>query len=181
MARCGDANLRSVEVLEKVEDDVGEDEGSDASGDVVEHDARAFGESFELADGPGLGDVEEAEEDEGEKRVLPGGGEGDESDELAGDLVDNDEAGIFTAGLSGDDGGGRDADESDEEGSDGCGDREGGEGRGKGVGGGVPEQDGGDASVGAGAGLEVSSAEEGGKGPGPEGFSCCRHERDFTW
>ena len=43
--------------------------------------------------------------------VLPVGGNGDERDELAGDFVDDDEAGVFAAGLAGDDGGGGNADE----------------------------------------------------------------------
>ena len=46
----------------------------DAGGYVVEHDAGAGGEGFELADGPGLEDVEEAEENEGQDRVGPVGG-----------------------------------------------------------------------------------------------------------
>ncbi len=56
--------------------------------------------------GGGLSDVEEAEEEEREEGVVPVGGDGDEGDELAGDLVDDDVAGVFAAGLAGDDGGG---------------------------------------------------------------------------
>ena len=84
-------------------------EGEEAGGDVVEHDAGAGGEAFELADGWGLEDVEEAEEEEGEGGVAPVGGDGDEGDELAGDLVDDDVAGVFAAGFAGYDRGGRDA------------------------------------------------------------------------
>ncbi len=91
-------------------DELRDDEGEDAGGDVVEHDAGAGGESLELADGRGFEDVEEAEEEEGEGGVLPVGGDGDEGDELAGDLVDDDVAGVFAGGLAGDDGGGGDAD-----------------------------------------------------------------------
>ncbi len=50
--------------------------------------------------------------------MLPVGGDGDEGDELAGDLVDDDVAGVFAAGLAGDDGGGRDADEGGGEGGE---------------------------------------------------------------
>src|SRR5215469_5110807 len=54
--------------------DEGEDgEGVEAGGDVVEHDAGAFGEALELADGWGLEDVEEAEEQEGDDGVCPVG------------------------------------------------------------------------------------------------------------
>ena len=87
-------------------EDVDDGEGEEAGGDVVEHDAGAFGEGFELADGPGLEDVEEAEEQEGDGGVLPVGVDGDEGDELAGDLVDDDEAGVFAGGFAGGDGGG---------------------------------------------------------------------------
>ena len=48
-------------------------EGEEAGGYVVEHDAGAFGEVLQSADGPGLPDIEEAEEEEGEKGVLPVG------------------------------------------------------------------------------------------------------------
>ena len=90
--------------------DLGDGEGEEAGGYVVEHDAGAGGEVFELADGRGLEDVEGAEEEEGEGGVAPVGGDGDEGDELAGDLVDDDVAGVFAAGFAGDDGGGWDAD-----------------------------------------------------------------------
>ena len=84
-------------------------EGEEAGGYVVEHDAGAGGEAFELADGGWLEDVEEAEEEEGEGGMLPVGGDGDEGDELAGYLVDDDVARVFAAGFAGDDGGGGDA------------------------------------------------------------------------
>src|ERR1700723_3078720 len=46
-----------------------------------------------------LEDVEEAEEQEGEYGVRPVGRAEDEGDELAGNLVDDDVAGVFAAGL----------------------------------------------------------------------------------
>jgi hypothetical protein len=55
------------------QDDLGDDERQEAGGDVVEHDAGAGGEAFELADGRGLEDVEEAEEEQGEDGVGPVG------------------------------------------------------------------------------------------------------------
>lgn len=149
---------------------VGAEEGEDAGGDVVEHDAGASGEALQLTDGRGLEDVEEAEEEEGEGGVPPVGGEGNEGDELTGDLVDDDVAGVFTVAFAGDDGGGGDAD--GDGGECGC---EGGEGEGErgwveGVSGTEPEEDGGDGAVGAGAGAEEAGTEEGGDEPGPAGF-----------
>jgi len=84
-------------------------EGEEAGGYVVEHDAGAGGEGFELADGPGFEDIEEAEEDEGEDGVGPVGGAEDQGEELAGYLVDDYEAGVFAAGFPGYYGGGWDA------------------------------------------------------------------------
>jgi hypothetical protein len=52
-------------LLKEVAEEVGAEEGEEAGGYVVEHDAGAGGEAFELADGWWLEDVEEAEEDEG--------------------------------------------------------------------------------------------------------------------
>ncbi len=63
--------------------------------------------------GGGLRMSKSAEEEEGEGGVAPVGGDGDEGDELAGDLVDDDVAGVFAAGFAGDDGGGWDADQGD--------------------------------------------------------------------
>ena len=74
-----------------------DDEGEETGGYVVEHDTGAGGKAFELADGGRFEDVEEAEEEEGEGGVLPVGGDGDEGDELAGYLVDDDVAGVFAA------------------------------------------------------------------------------------
>jgi hypothetical protein len=51
-------------MVEIVEEEAGE-EGEEAGGYVVEHDAGAVGEGFEPTDGPRLPDVEEAEEEEG--------------------------------------------------------------------------------------------------------------------
>ena len=110
VARCG-GNRK----LEPAGEGEAADEGEEAGGDVVQHDAGAGGEGFEPADGPGLPDVEEAEEDEGEEGVGPVGAHGDEGEPLAGDLVDDDEAGVFAAGFAGDDGCGGDADERGED------------------------------------------------------------------
>ena len=151
-------------------DEMCEEESEEAGGNVVEHDAGAFVEAFELADGWRLEDVEETEEEEAEGEVFTVGRDGDEGDELAGDLVDDDVAGVFAVRLARDDGGGGDADERDGERGD-----DGGDGQRemrwiKDVCGNVPEQNRGDATVGARTGLEQASSEEGADGPGPEGF-----------
>ena len=152
------------------EHDAGE-EREKAGGDVVEHDAGACGDGFELADGPGFEDVEETEEEEIEGGVAPVWGCEDEGEELAGDFVDDDEARVLAGGFARGDGGGGDADERDENGGEGGGKDERGARGGEGVGGGVPEEDGEDAAVCAGAWLQVAGTEEGGKGPGPAGLA----------
>ena len=96
-------------------DELEADQGVDSGGDVVEHDAPAFGEEFDLADGRGFGDVEEAKEDEADERVFPSGGGGDEGDPLADGFVGDDDLGVFAAAFAGDDGRGRDGDGEQEE------------------------------------------------------------------
>src|ERR1700733_14835748 len=85
-------------------DELRHGQGEEAGGYAVGHDAGAGGEAFELADGRRFENVEQAEENEGEGGVLPVGGDCDEGDELAGDLVDDDVAGIFAARFAGYDG-----------------------------------------------------------------------------
>src|SRR3954447_24518433 len=63
-------------------------------GNIVENDAPALGESLQLAGGKGLGDVEQAEKNEGDEGVFPVGGAAQERDPLAGDFVDHHESGI---------------------------------------------------------------------------------------
>jgi len=157
-------------VVEVAEEETGE-EGEEAGGYVVEHDAGAGGEGFEAADGPGLPDVEEAEEQEVERGVAPVGCGEDEGEELASYFVDNDEAWVFAGRFARGDGGGRDADERDDEGCEGGGEGESEAAGGEEVRGSEPEEDGEDAAVGAGAGLKVAGAEEGGEGPGPAGLA----------
>ena len=110
-------------------DELGDGEGEEASGDVVEHDAGAGRDALELADGRRLEDIEETEEEEGDGGVLPVRADGDEGDELAGDFIDDDVPGVFTAGLAGDDRGGGYACSGGDDGGD-----EGAEGEGGGVG-----------------------------------------------
>ena len=92
---------------------------------IIEDNAPALGKLFKPADGKGLGDVEEAEENEGDEGVTPVGGAAEQGDPLAGDLVDDDELRIVTAGFAGDDGGGGDADQQRERDADEQGDQQG--------------------------------------------------------
>ena len=105
---------------------------------------------------------------EAQQGVTPVGGDCDEGDELTGDLVDDDVAGIFAAGFAGDDGGGGNADQRDDDGGDDCGDGQRERGDGKEVGGEEPEDDGGDRAVSSGTGLEQAGSEEGADDPGPK-------------
>ena len=79
-------------------------------GDVVQHDAGTFEETLELADWRRFEDVEETEEKQAQCCVAPVGGDGDEGNELAGNLVDDNVAGVLAARLAGHDGRRRDAD-----------------------------------------------------------------------
>ena len=166
-------------VVEVAEEQAGE-EGEEAGGYVVEHDAGACGEGFEAADGPGLPDVEEAEEEEGEGGVVPVGVARMRAKSWPatssmtmkpGSLREASRAVMVEAGMPM---------SVTSDGGEGGGDGEGECGGGEEVGGGVPEEDGEDAAVGAGAGLEVAGAEEGGEGPGPAGVAdegrCVGHD-----
>ena len=81
---------------------------------IIEDDAPAFGEIFKLADGEGFGDVEEAEENEGDQGVAQVEGAEEQGDPLAGDLVDDHELRVVAAGFAGDDGGGGDSEDDRE-------------------------------------------------------------------
>jgi len=135
-------SLCLLERLEIKMRQLGDGQGEEAGGYVVEHNTGAGGEALELADWGRLEDVEETEEDEGERGVLPVGGDGDEGDELAGYLVDDDVARVFAAGLAGDDGCGGNADKRGHDCGYRCADGQGDGSWMKDVGGGVPEEHG---------------------------------------
>jgi hypothetical protein len=99
------------ELAKPMVDELEADQGVDSGGDVVEHDAPAFGQEFDLADGRRLSDVEKAKEDECDERVFPASGRGDEGDPLADDFVGDHDLGVFAAAFAGDDGRGGDADQ----------------------------------------------------------------------
>src|ERR1700761_1320502 len=84
-------------MAQQMVDELHANERVDSCAEVVDDNADALREGFEAADRLRLQDVEEAEEKERENRVRPVGWDGDECDELAGDLVDDDEARVFPA------------------------------------------------------------------------------------
>jgi len=102
--------------------------------------------------------------------MAPVGWNGDERNELAGDLIDHHMAGIFPSGFTSYDRSGWNADECDQDGGDDGADRQRKGAYRKDVGGNKPEDDGGDGAVGSGAGLEQSCSEEGADGPRPQGL-----------
>ena len=64
-------------------------------GHIVEHDPAAFGQSFQLAYGRRLEDVERSKKYKADKKGFPSQGDSDESDQLSCDFVDDDIWGIF--------------------------------------------------------------------------------------
>ena len=134
---------------------------------IIEDDAPAAGQVFKPANGKGLGDVEEAEEEESDQCVVQVEGAEEQGDPLAGDFIDDDELRVVAAAFAGNDGGGRDAEEQRE--TDAGEEREE-----QGVRSGMeelcvggPEQDGCYGAPGAGAGLAEACAEEGCHRPCP--------------
>ncbi len=86
-------------------------EGKNSCCDIVEHDSGAFGEFLQLAHRRRLNDIERSKKYKTGEKSFPCEGDGDEGDELSGDLVDDDELGIFPAGGAGHAGGGGNADQ----------------------------------------------------------------------
>ena len=138
-------------VMEVAEEEAGE-EGEEAGGYVVEHDAGAGGEGFEAADGPGL-PMSKRRKRRRSSAAWASQVWRDEGEELAGYFVDDYEAWVFAGGLAGRDGGGGDACTRDEECGYDCGDGESEAAGGEEARGCEPEEDGEGAGVGAGAGL----------------------------
>ena len=84
--------------------------------DVIEHDSDAFRKFFQLANWRRLEDVEDSKKYKTGEKSLPRKRDGDESDQLSGNFVDDDKLGIFGGGGAGNAGRGRDADQRDEDG-----------------------------------------------------------------
>src|ERR1700679_3312723 len=91
--------------LEKNVNNLRQKQREEAGGDVIQHDAGVSGEAFKLADRRRLEDVEDAEEKQRNRRVAPVNRNRDQRNQLPRNLVDNDVAGVFAAGLAGDNGG----------------------------------------------------------------------------
>ena len=84
--------------------------------DVIEHDSDAFGKFFQLANWRRLEDVEDSKKYKTDEKSLPRQRDGDESDQLSGNFVDDDELGVFGSAGAGDAGRGGDADQRDQDG-----------------------------------------------------------------
>src|SRR5450631_2304918 len=136
-------------------------EGKNSCCHVIEHDSGALGEFLQLAHRRRLDDVEPSKKYKTGEESFPCQRDGDEGDELSGDLVDYDELGIFAAGGTRYAGGGGDADQGDE-----CCQGDGGWGAEFGrqdVHECGPDCDCGYRGPGAGAGVEAANAEESGR------------------
>jgi hypothetical protein len=85
------------------------------SRDIVEHDPAAFRKSFQLSNGKRLEDVEDSKKYKTGKKSFPRERNGNQGNELSGDLVDDYEVGVFSGGGARDTGGGGDRDEGDDD------------------------------------------------------------------
>jgi hypothetical protein len=72
-------------------------ESENSCRDIIEHDSGAFGKSLQLAHRRRLEDIERSEKYKTREKSFPCQGDGDEGDELSGDLVDYDELWVFSA------------------------------------------------------------------------------------
>src|ERR1035438_5678332 len=84
--------------------------GEDSCRHIVEHDSGAFWKSLQSPHRRGLDDIEGSKKYKTREESFPREGDGDQSDELPGDLVDYDELRVFPARRPGDASGGGDAD-----------------------------------------------------------------------
>src|ERR1700733_11979550 len=144
-----------------------DDERVNPCPEIVDDYTGAFGKLLQTADRKGFQNIEGTKQYKAGKKRFPSEGDRNESNELSGDLVDDDELRIFAAGSTGDAGGGGDADKSDDGGRDDC--RPGALRERNLRSRCSPQEDGGDGSPSAGTGLDASDAEEGGGEGGPDG------------
>ena len=89
-------------------------EGENPCRHIIEYDSGALGKSLQLPHRRGLDDIEGSEKYKTREKSFPCEGNGNQRDQLSGDLVDHDELRIFGGGRTGDAGGGGNADERDE-------------------------------------------------------------------
>ena len=90
--------------------------GQDPCRNVIEHDSGALWKFLQLPHRRRLDDIEHSKKYKTSEKSFPREGNGDEGDELSGNLVDDDELGVFACRRLGDAGGGGDADQDDEHG-----------------------------------------------------------------
>jgi hypothetical protein len=81
-----------------------------ARAQIIHHDTGAFGQPLQQADGRRLQDIEDTEKYKAREERFPSERDGDEGDQLASDLVYDDELRIFQAGCAFDLRGGGDSD-----------------------------------------------------------------------
>ncbi len=75
--------------------------------DIVEHDARSLRKSLQLPDRRRLDDIEGSKKYKAGEKSFPRQGDGNQGDELSGDLIDDHELRILGGVGAGDLGGGR--------------------------------------------------------------------------
>src|SRR6266496_4440170 len=92
------------------------DQSKQTCRNIIEHDSGTFWKSLQLSYRRRLDDIQRSEKYKTREESLPCEGNGDQRDELSGDLVDYDELRIFSAGGARDAGGRGDADERDQNG-----------------------------------------------------------------
>ena len=91
-------------------------EGENPCRHIIEYDSGALGKSLQLPHRRGLDDIEGSEKYKTREKSFPCHRDGDQCDQLPGNLVDNDKLGIFGGCCSRDASGGRNADERDDHG-----------------------------------------------------------------
>src|SRR5260370_21378856 len=103
------ALVQNAEVNQHLHDDVGINPGAQ----IVEHDAAASGQFFQLPQRRWLQDIESPKKYKTPQNILPTQGHSDERDELAGNLINHHLAGVGDAAFTAHDRRDRYADHAD--------------------------------------------------------------------
>ena len=93
-------------------------EGEDPCCDIIEHDSGAFWKSLKLPHRRWLDDIEHSKKYKTREKSFPREGDGDQRDQLSGDLVDHDKLGIFDSRRPRHASGGGDTDQHDQHSQD---------------------------------------------------------------